>query len=78
MKPLKDAMDKWEHEVTRMHAELEKLDAELAAPGLFERQPAKGTELAKLRADAERRLSSAEARWIDAAEQYEAALDPSG
>jgi len=78
LKPLKNAMDKWEHEVTRLHSEVEKLDAELAAPGLFERQAAKGTELAKLRADAVRRLSAAEARWIDAAEQYEAAQDQSG
>ena len=78
LKPLKDAMDKCEREVTRLHSELEKLDLELAAPGLFEQQPAKGTELAKLRADAARRLSAAEACWITAAEQYEAAQDQSG
>ncbi|HEX5279881.1 MAG TPA: ABC-F family ATP-binding cassette domain-containing protein [Micropepsaceae bacterium] len=75
LKPLKDAMDKWEAEVTRLHSEIEKLDAELAAPGLFQRQPSKGTELSKLRADAARRLSTAEARWIDAAEQYESAQE---
>jgi ATP-binding cassette, subfamily F, member 3 len=73
LKPLKDAMDKWECEVARLHSELDKLDAELAAPGLFGQQPAKGTELAKLRADAARQLSVAEGRWIDAAEQYEEA-----
>ncbi|MDE2473840.1 MAG: ABC transporter ATP-binding protein, partial [Alphaproteobacteria bacterium] len=78
LKPLKDTMDKCEREVTRLHSELEKLDLELAAPGLFDQQPAKGTELAKLRADAARRLSAAEARWIAAAEQYEAAQDQSG
>jgi ATP-binding cassette subfamily F protein 3 len=73
LKPLKDAMDKWEREVARLHGEIEKCDAELAAPGLFTKDPSKGEKLSKARAEASRRLEAAEASWIDAAEAYETA-----
>ncbi|HEX3483989.1 MAG TPA: ABC-F family ATP-binding cassette domain-containing protein [Micropepsaceae bacterium] len=73
LKPLKDAMDKWEREVARLHGEIEKCDAELAAPGLFTKDPSKGEKLSKARAEASRKLEAAEASWIDAAEAYEAA-----
>ena len=73
LKPLKDAMDKWEREVARLHGEIEKCDSELAAPGLFAKDPGKGEKLSKARADAARKLEAAEASWIEAAERYEAA-----
>jgi ATP-binding cassette, subfamily F, member 3 len=73
LKPLKQAMDKYEREVTRLHGEIETIDAQLAAPGLFAKDPAKGEALSKKRAETERALSAAEARWIEAAERYEAA-----
>ena len=41
LKPLKDAMDKAEREVTALHAEVEKIDAALTAPDLFAKDPAK-------------------------------------
>jgi ATP-binding cassette subfamily F protein 3 len=75
IKPLKDAMEKWEQEVSRLHAEIERLDGALAAPGLFSDAPVKGTQLSKARADALRSLKEAETRWIDAAEKYEAAQE---
>jgi ATP-binding cassette subfamily F protein 3 len=71
LKPLKDAMDKAEREVAVLHGKIEKLDAALAAPDLFAKDPAKGNALSKERADAARALSAAEARWIEAAEKYE-------
>jgi ATP-binding cassette subfamily F protein 3 len=73
LKPLKDAMDKWEREVARLHGEIEKCDAGLAAPGLFATDPAKGEKLSKARAEAARKLEAAETHWIEAAEAYEAA-----
>jgi ATP-binding cassette subfamily F protein 3 len=75
VKPLKDAMEKWEHEVSRLHAEVERLDGALAAPGLFSEKPENGAQLSKARADAIRRLNEAESRWIDAAEKYELAQE---
>jgi ATP-binding cassette subfamily F protein 3 len=73
LKPLKDKMEKWEREVAKLHDEIETIDAQLAAPGLFRKDPAKGEELSKKRADAAHALAAAEARWIEAAERYEAA-----
>ncbi len=73
LKPLKQAMDKYEREVTALHGEIETIDAQLAAPGLFDKDPAKGKDLSKKRADTVRALTAAEARWIEAAERYEAA-----
>jgi len=73
LKPLKDAMDKAEREVAVFHGEIEKLDAALAAPGLFSKNPAKGEALSKQRGEALRGLQAAEMRWIQAAEDYETA-----
>ena len=75
LKPLKEAVEKWEREAMRLHAEVERLDAALAAPGLFAQKPDQGAELSKSRAEAARRLSEAESRWLDAAGEYEAAQD---
>src|SRR5262249_23950903 len=35
LRPLKDEMEGWERKVVSLHSELERLDAALAAPGLF-------------------------------------------
>jgi ATP-binding cassette, subfamily F, member 3 len=75
LKPLKDAMDKWEREVTARNDEIGAIDVQLAAPRLFDKDPAKGQALAKKRADAVRALATAESRWIEAAERYEAAQE---
>jgi ATP-binding cassette subfamily F protein 3 len=75
LKPLKDAMQKFEREVTALHGEIETIDAQLAAPKLFDKDPARGEMLSKRRAEAVRALGTAEARWIEAAERYEAAKD---
>ena len=73
LKPLKDAMDKAEREVATLNGEIETLDAALAAPGLFVKDPAKGEALSKKRGETFKRLQAAEARWMEAAETYEGA-----
>jgi len=77
LKPLKDAMEKWEREVTKLHGEIETIDSQLAAPRLFDKDPAKGEKLSKKRAEAVRALGIAETRWIEAAEHYDAAQSES-
>ncbi len=77
LKPLKQAMEKSEREVTALHGEIEAIDAQLAAPGLFVKDTAKGEALSKKRAEIGRALAAAEARWIEAAERYEAAQEES-
>jgi ATP-binding cassette subfamily F protein 3 len=73
LKPFKDAMVRWEREVAKLHGEIETIDAKLAAPRLFDKDPAKGEALSKKRAEAVRALAAAETSWIEAAERYEAA-----
>jgi ATP-binding cassette subfamily F protein 3 len=77
LKPLKDAMDHWEREVARLHGEIEKIDAGLASPGLFTKDPTKGEKLSKERAEAARKLEAAEHSWIEAAEIFEKAQNAS-
>ncbi len=59
----------------RLHSEVERLDAALAAPGLFAKHPDRATALSKARAEASRRLTEAEAAWLDTAGKYEAAIE---
>jgi len=74
LKPLKDKADAAEHEIERLTAEIAKYDATLADPLLFVHDPAKGNAVSKKRAEASRKLAAAEARWLKANEDYEAAL----
>jgi ATP-binding cassette subfamily F protein 3 len=48
-------------------ADIARLDAALADPGLFASDPAKGASLSKARADAGERLAQAEQDWLEAA-----------
>ena len=61
-------------QVTTLQTELKKLDATLADPLLFTRDPAKGSAVSKKRADAARKLEAAETRWVAMQEEYEAAI----
>jgi len=73
LKPLKQRADEAERTVAALGARLKELDAALAAPDLFARDPAKAGRLAKERAAAERDLAAAEARWLAAQDDYDSA-----
>ncbi|HEY4114527.1 MAG TPA: hypothetical protein VGM17_10755, partial [Rhizomicrobium sp.] len=74
LKPLKDKIDIEEKHIASLNADLAKLDAVLADPLLFVHDPAKGSAVSKKRAEALRKLQSAEARWLKASEEYERAM----
>ncbi len=74
LKPLKDRADAAEQDIARLTLVLANIDAALAAPGLFARDPAKAAALGKDRAAAVRRIADAEARWVAATQDYENAL----
>ena len=57
----------------KLTAEIEKLDAALAAPGLFAKDPKKAANLSRSRADAAAKLAKAEEEWIEASAALEAA-----
>ena len=73
LKPLKKRIDAAEKSVTRLTAEIARIDDELAA-GLFARDPAKGTALSKARAEAADALTRAEEDWLAASAEYEDAM----
>jgi ATP-binding cassette subfamily F protein 3 len=74
LKPLKDKVDAAEHQIAELNAELAKLDRALSDPLLFTRDPQKGNAVSKKRADAAKKLTDIEARWIKMQEEYESAL----
>jgi ATP-binding cassette subfamily F protein 3 len=70
---LKQRAEKAEREVAKLAEEIQKLDAALAAPDLFRRDPAQAAELSKRRAAAASSLERAEALWLEANNEYETA-----
>jgi ATP-binding cassette subfamily F protein 3 len=73
LKPLKQRADRAERAVADLGDEIKSIDAALAAPGLFQRDPAKAGELAKRRAAAAGALAEAESAWLAAHGEYESA-----
>jgi ATP-binding cassette subfamily F protein 3 len=71
--PLRRRIVEAETTAQRLSAEIVQIDAALAEPGLFGRDPAKAATLAKARADAVSALARAEDDWLDASAALEAA-----
>jgi ATP-binding cassette subfamily F protein 3 len=69
--PLRRRIATAETAVTRLTAEIAGIDARLAEPGLFARDPAKATALAKTRADQASALAKAEEEWLEASAEFE-------
>jgi ATP-binding cassette subfamily F protein 3 len=74
LKALKDRVDAAENQIAILTAEIAKLDRALSDPLLFSQDPAKGRSVSRKRADAGRKLASAELLWVKLHEEYEAAL----
>jgi ATP-binding cassette subfamily F protein 3 len=72
--PLKRKADEAEKKIAKLQADLNKLDASLNDPGLYEKDPAKVTTLTRQRADLQRQIEDAEASWLEASEAHEVAL----
>jgi ATP-binding cassette subfamily F protein 3 len=71
--PLKRETERLEREIAAQQKEIAELDRLLATPGLFEKQPAAGADLAQQRARAVRAVERLEEEWLEAAERYETA-----
>ncbi len=74
LKPLKDKVDAAEHQIADFTKEIAKLDASLADPLLFTKDPKKGQAVSKKRADAAKKLEAAEERWLALNDEYEKAM----
>ena len=71
--PLKRKLDAAEAALARETRYLAELDAELARPEIYAKDPSKAAELTKRRVRLQERLDEAEQDWMAAAEAYQAA-----
>jgi ATP-binding cassette subfamily F protein 3 len=71
--PLKKAMQAAEKQVEKLHGEIARLDAKLADPQLYARDPQGAQSAAIERGHLAKRLSDMEEQWLIASEAYEVA-----
>src|SRR5258707_2606623 len=71
--PLKQKISEAESEIERINGIIAKIDAALALPDLFRRDPKQAAQLSKARAGAESALQRAEEEWLAASSQYDEA-----
>jgi ATP-binding cassette subfamily F protein 3 len=71
--PLKQKISNAESEIARITGIIEKIDAALALPDLFKRDPKQATQLTKARAIAADALQRAEDEWLEASSSYDEA-----
>jgi ATP-binding cassette subfamily F protein 3 len=71
--PLRKRIQGVEARIEELRKAQRRLDEALADPALFTRDAAKGTRLAKERADASRAIDAAEEEWLELSGAYEAA-----
>jgi len=69
--PLKQKISAAENEIARITGIIEKIDAALALPDLFKRDPKQAAQLTKARASAADALQRAEDEWLAASESYD-------
>ncbi|EKS40187.1 ABC-F family ATP-binding cassette domain-containing protein [Afipia clevelandensis] len=71
--PLKQKIAQAESEIARITGIIEKIDAALALPDLFKRDPKQAAQLTKARASAAEALQRAEDEWLEASSSYDEA-----
>jgi ATP-binding cassette subfamily F protein 3 len=74
LKPLKEKVELAESQMAELNKEIAKYDKALSDPLIFTKDPAKGSAVSKKRAEAQRKLDAAEARWLAVNEEYESAM----
>ena len=71
--PLRQKIAQAETEIARIAGIIEKIDAALALPDLFKRDPKQAAQLTKARASATEALQRAEDQWLEASSSYDEA-----
>ena len=72
-KPLKQKISDAEAEIERISGIIAKIDAALALPDIFTRDPKQAAQLSKARASAASALQRTEEEWLAASADYEEA-----
>ncbi len=71
-RPVKQKISDAETEIARISAIIEKIDAALALPDIFTRDPKQAAQLSKARASAASALQRVEEAWLEASAEHEA------
>jgi ATP-binding cassette subfamily F protein 3 len=71
--PLKQKISDAEAEIERINGIISKIDAALALPDIFQRDPKQAAQLSKARASAASALQRAEEEWLMASSSYDEA-----
>jgi ATP-binding cassette subfamily F protein 3 len=72
-KPLKQKISEAEAEIARISGIIEKIDAALALPDIFTRDPRQAAQLSKARTSAADALQRVEEAWLEASAEYDEA-----
>ena len=72
--PLRRQIDAFDKTIARLTKRIAEIDAALADPKLYDREPARVAGLGKERADAVSELASAEDQWLALSGEYEDAV----
>src|SRR5882724_1262453 len=72
-KPLRQKISDAEAEIARISGIIEKIDAALALPDIFTRDPKQAAQLSKARASAASALQRVEETWLEASSEYDEA-----
>ncbi|MFC3165193.1 ABC-F family ATP-binding cassette domain-containing protein [Ciceribacter thiooxidans] len=72
--PLRKKINEIESLTKKLETLIQALDAELADPALYEKNPAKAADKAKQRGEAAAKLSAAEEQWLELSAEYEEAM----
>jgi ATP-binding cassette subfamily F protein 3 len=73
LEPLKQKIKQAEKEIAQLNAKLEDIEKQLAAPGLFQENAARGEELGQTRSAIEKKVETLEESWMALSTQYEEA-----
>ncbi len=76
-RPLKQKISDAEAEIARISGIIEKIDAALALPDIFSRDPKQAAQLGKARASAASALQRVEEQWLEASAEYDGASSQS-
>ncbi|WP_062011618.1 ABC-F family ATP-binding cassette domain-containing protein [Aureimonas sp. AU4] len=74
LKPLRQKISGLEIQLTRLQKTIADLDAKLADPSLYTKDPSKASALAKQKSDAERTLEKVEGEWLELTTEHDAAM----
>ena len=70
---MKQKISDAEAEIARIGGIIEKIDAALALPDIFTRDPKQAAQLSKARASAASALQRVEEQWLEASAEYDVA-----